>query len=165
MRKSKSSEFDRALRDAIIDEAVGALPVVMTVEQFQELVAAMPADTALWERQGQLRPVAVAGRRYVFPGLLRELLLERGVLRCPRSVLRPGASALGSGIVGPAVSGPALEVFAFKADRAGVPIDEYAAEELERYALDAQVKAPAARILHTWRRVVGSGGDGDRYQR
>lgn len=159
MRKSKSREFDRALRDAIVDEAVGALPVAMTVEQFQELVAATPADAALWERQGRLRPVMVAGRRYVFPGLLRALLLERGVLRCPRSTSRP-AFARGPGIVRPVVSGPALEVFVFEAGRAGVSVDEYTAEVLERYALDGRVKEPAVGILHnlavrrwfSWRR-------------
>lgn len=91
--------------------------------------------------------MAVAGCRYVFPGLLRELLLERGVLRCPRLAVLPGASVLGSGIVRPAVSGPALEVFAFEAGRAGVSVDEYTAEVLERYALEGRVRASAGRIL------------------
>lgn len=145
--------YGQALREAVVDEAIAALPVVMTLEQFQELVAATPTDLALWERRGRLQSVSVADQRYVFPGLVRELLCELGMLWLPLSPLSPlRASELmyGSRVVRPALSEDALEVLVFEALLAGVSVDEHAAEVLERYAFDGSTGDQMARARRGW---------------
>lgn len=75
--------YGRMLREAVVDEAIDMLRVVMLIDDFRDLVGGSRVDMGMWERQGRIRPVLVGGRRYVSPALVRVLLCDLGRLSLP----------------------------------------------------------------------------------